>query len=891
MGRAALGALLVAWGVLVGGCGAGTGAGGMATAGAAFRFGNAVNLPFATVASGPIDALLVEEPASASDRVSVRGASTESYAGAQSLHRFLASVGARPAGSRLLLGRRLIHTRDGELVLPNRDAVARGLARAGNGDLTFAYDGWSPAAQAELSAFVDAIYPVCVQVYGKPAFSNTVTLVLDDTITDLTGGVYDATANEIRIPALTDNADANHVMIVRQLLHAFHDDAMFYYEQWEQGFSVAAADAIVSIYNPAYDPSYGSLYVTNLYELLNTPELGHDRIFGTGFDGMITWRLGMAAAAWSKCWVEDPTFFARFNDAYYARWNADATAAGNVPVLARIASSVLPSVEGQSFYEWFRRQYALDTSLDVGDRTYIYSLPEHDRLILVIDTFVATEDGRETPRSGGAVLEFFDYTAAFSLYVQEGYEVSIPGVGTDAGQGYYVGSLYNIGGAQRITVTVAIGSVQRQLIFPYMVRGETEATGSSILGAAIGRDDGTVSVSFNGGSSENITVSQGAFGSRVGGVDSYPAKVRFTFTDADGVSTTRQVNTGYFFYVILPSILERQTLSHYFAAGTAGMHLMSVPGYPVATEDSAALGVDPSQLLMAYWDPARQDELYEVYPFMPPLVPGRGYWLRVTSPLQVQFEADVIPAGMSHKLYLTPGWNLVGCPFTQNVNVADLAVDNGSGSVSFAQAVQNAWVRGLVFGYTEAAGYQEASSLVPWSGYWMYCKVSGVTVTVPNPTAAASSVRAGVRSVPEPEWAVRLRAEPPSGVTASVLLGAARGASEGFDPSFDVEALPPGPGQPLIVSALADGGPECGLAREVRPVKGGVVTYTIRVGAVDGSLPAVLCAENVPPGWRLGICDATTGAALPSRGPGRFGPLAVTPSPRLLWVTLESVGS
>jgi len=889
-GRAALGALVAALGVLAGGCGTGPGAGGTTSASATFRFGNTVNSPFATVASGPLDALLIEEPSPAQGRVSVREDATHSYAGAQSLHQFLVSVGARPAGSRLLLGRRLIHTRDGELVLHNRDAVIRGLTRAGGGDLTFAYQGWSAATQAELSAFVDAIYPVCVQVYGKPAFSNTVTFVLDDTITDLTGGVYDATANEIRIPSLTDNTDANHVMVVRQLLHAFHDDAMFYYEQWEQGFSVAAADAIVSIHNASYDPSYGSLYVTNLYELLNAPELGHDRIFGTGFDGMITWRLGMAAGAWSKCWVEDPTFFSRFNSAYYARWSADTAAAGNVPVLASIASAVLPSVEGQSFYEWFRRQYALDTSLNVGDRTYIYSLPEHDRLILVIDSFTSTEDGRETARSGGAVLEFFDYTAAFSLYVQEGYEVSIPGVGTDAGQGYYVGSLYNIGGAQRITVTIALGSVQRQLVFPYMVRGETEATGSSILGAAIGRDDGTVSVSINGGSSESITVSQGAFGSRVGGADSSPAKVSLTFTDADGVATTRQVNTGYFFYVVLPSILERETLSHYFATGPSGMHLMSVPGYPVATEDAVALGVDPSKLLMAYWDPSRQDELYEVYPFMPPLVPGRGYWLRVTSPLQVQFEADVIPAGTSHRMYLTPGWNLVGCPFTQKVNVADLAVDDGSGSVSFGQAVQNAWVRGLVFGYTETDGYQEANSLVPWSGYWMYCKVSGVTVTVPNPTAAAASARAGTRSVPEPEWAVRLWAETPSSVPASVLLGAATDATDGFDPQFDVEALPPGPGQRVGMCVTADGAPEGGLSREVRPLVGRAATYAVRVWAAEGSCSLVLHAQGVPPGGRLRVEDAATGAAVASEGPGRFGPLAVSPSPRLLRVIVDLVG-
>lgn len=839
------------------GIGASSGAEGPGTA-ARPLFSNIVNEPFATIASGPMDALFVDDGAT---RVGARAAIGEKHPGVESLYNRLVSYGVKWADFPPMLARRIIHVNDGELVLPNRAEVRQSNAPVGNGTLTFTYENWSADQQSGLEGFVEAIYPICVEVYGAPAFTNTVKIIYDETVAGLTGGVYDSTLNEIRIPALTDNTQANEVMVIRQMLHAFHDDAAFYYEQWEQGFAIAAADIILRQFDDTYDPSYGPLYVTNLYELLNRPGLGHDRIFGTGYDGMLTWRLGMASGAWSKCVVEDPRFFSKFNAAYYAQWAADPDVAGRIPALTSIAAGALPSVEGTTFPDWFRRQYALDTSVSLGDRLYVYNLPQENSVILILDYFTVSADGTERPRGGTAALEFWDYTYQFSLFVQEGYECIIPGVGTDAGQGFYIGSLYNIGGAQRLTVTLQLGAILQSVTFPYMVRGAEEG-GNSFLGAMLGRDDGTVRVRIDGAEAEEMPVSQGAFGALVGGGESHPAKVVFEFEDADGKLVTQQVNTGFFFYAITPRMLQRQSLEHTFALGSNGLHLVSVPAYPVPSDDATVIGLPPSELLMATWDPSREgDNKYEIHPAMPPIIPGRGFWLKTNTSQRAQFEADVLPDDSEYDVLLLPGWNMLGNPSTHPVPLSQLGFDDGSGAVGFAQAVQNGLVRSAVYGYDQFNGYQETTALQPWEAVWVRCiKASGSRVIVPIAGTGETQTAAAQSLLPHPNWTVRLVASADEGPRSAVTLGVADDATDGFDALFDGEVPPYAPGQAVSLAVAAPDG--TWLARDVRRTGQGAYDFAVRPAGLSGGTSINLTLEpgpSSPTGLRGLLVDTETG--------------------------------
>ena len=97
-----------------------------------------------------------------------------------------------------------------------------------------------------------------------------------------------------------------------------------------------------------------SFYYTPYYDLLNQPALGNNTFFPPtpsgqtlgGLAGMLVPRLQMASTAWTKCYIEDPQFFVKFNNMYYDAVTADSTVANNAGRLRDIAAAALPNVEG-----------------------------------------------------------------------------------------------------------------------------------------------------------------------------------------------------------------------------------------------------------------------------------------------------------------------------------------------------------------------------------------------------------------------------------------------------------------------------------------------------------------------------------------------------------------
>src|SRR5262249_28719738 len=132
------------------------------------------------------------------------------------------------------------------------------------------------------------------------------------------------------------------------------------------------------------------LEASSRYDLLNQPPLGNDRFFPaskvsnpipTGsLAGMLYPRLQMSGTAWLKVLTEVPTFFSSFNNAYYAALVGNPNLKNDVPGLKAIAASVAPNVEGLTFADWYQRQYALDTSVSVGDKLYAWSTISRPKL-------------------------------------------------------------------------------------------------------------------------------------------------------------------------------------------------------------------------------------------------------------------------------------------------------------------------------------------------------------------------------------------------------------------------------------------------------------------------------------------------------------------------------
>lgn len=834
----------------------------------AAQFPNIENTPFATRTEGPRGAVTYEarsveasamrgalESALASRAAATRGGDEPEGA----FTRFLVAHGQKSPEVRFRPNRRAVPVRDGRVLYPS-------LASAGirqGGDLTFRFQGFSQSDAALLASIATKAYPLCRTYYGAPAFPHEVTVKLDASISNFAEGIYDAGTDTILLAPLSDNPRNTTFALVRHILHAFRDDAMLHYDAWEEGQVIAVANLVMADLEADWDPTLDrSEYSLNLYELLNAPELGNDAIWNTGFRGLVAIRLALSSGAWLKLLVEDPLAMAQFNEAYYPLFAGDTSIAGDVPRLASLMAGVVPEVEGRTFYDWFRSQYALDTSVPVGRRLYAGMIPTYDAAAIFVTHTVVGADGRERGEGGVVALEFWDYTHQYSLFVQEGYTIPIPATGGSAGIGEFSGSLYNIGGQQRITIDLVLEPIVKHLLFAYNSRREdldyqADPNGVNLYGAIAGRDSGTVRVSIRGGPEEEATLTQGAFRGHFGEGFIKPGKLRFTFTDGTGVEATRVINTGYFDYAIVDHIERRDRLTHTFTPTTTGLQLISFPAWPVGTDEAAILGRDRDRVLLASWqaDAAGEDK-YRIYPDLPPVAPGRGYWLRTTESIPVDLAVGLPDSALPYRIPLSPGWNLVGIPQNARLPVSSLRFDRGTEPVGFSQAVQNGWVRAVVFQWDgETGSYQEATSLEPWAGYWIRSIIAG------GCNIRFFGLQAEARQAQEtPALPDRLRSAgalvveievAAGGSAVPVVLARHPLATAGIDPEWDVEAPPPPLGQTLRAGVIR----ECGLlaydcdsaaSRDVLVQAGGGLAPELRVlgGCLrlssDGAAPVVL---------------------------------------------------
>ncbi|MEI6504149.1 MAG: hypothetical protein WCP21_24310, partial [Armatimonadota bacterium] len=315
-------------------------------------FGNTSNVPFASRCDGPQGAIVVaRQKGTMGTASSARLRALRAQHNPAKLKRAVASFRRlqknhlKSVDGQMRFPRTMVETLNGKLVQPDllRTTQSKAALGASTNNLTFEYVGWSASDQAALKTYLATAYPKAKQVYGPPAFNLTVKIIQDNTVDAVQGGVYDATANEIHIPPLSGNFPEDTYILLVLVLHAFHDDAMLYYDAWEEGMAGAAAYAIQL--TPGVSPGYdiidpGPFYCLSVYEPENQPELGNSTFYpASGATNMLIWRIAMARAAWQKCWIESRTFFSDFNKAYYAAYSS--ALPGDVLSLKELAAGVL----------------------------------------------------------------------------------------------------------------------------------------------------------------------------------------------------------------------------------------------------------------------------------------------------------------------------------------------------------------------------------------------------------------------------------------------------------------------------------------------------------------------------------------------------------------------
>ncbi|MHC1724877.1 MAG: hypothetical protein AB9866_02445 [Syntrophobacteraceae bacterium] len=187
-------------------------------------------------------------------------------------------------------------------------------------------------------------------------------------------------------------------------------------------------------------------------------------------------------------------------------------------------------------------------------------------------------------------------------------------------------------------------------------------------------------------------------------------------------------------------------------------HLISVPGAVPINGDAFAVygpGAEyPDGLrIFQYKNGANVEYLTGTGNPVSPVSPGQGYWVISRETRQLSIDSfPLAPSGDPVSVTLTPGWNIVGYPYSSAMPLSRVRVDGFPiGSQSPTVLVENqAWGYHASY-FPVLDGTLGDLGLEPWNAYW-FKNVSSrdVTLTFPMPSTGETSGRVGKTISPAP---------------------------------------------------------------------------------------------------------------------------------------------
>lgn len=867
---------------------------------------NVVNRPFETVSNGPQNVIVIDidrvgRSPEAMDRLiraRVAQATRAQIQGARAQIRLYKQLGLLPEDYRLPILHTVVLRRNGELILPTRTR-SDGL---GNGSLSFQIvdgtDPFPPAYKALLQSVLNAAPTLVEAEYGKPARTLTIQVVnFDDDIGDrdaVVGGIYDVSNNRFLFP-IYNSSEAAAVNLLNLVVRAFHADVAPFYDVWEEGFARAvtariargAAFRSLAGLNPAFiDQTLDNTYDARpYYDAWNQPTLGSPSfiapslrqlpIAGGTTGGLWLVRYQMAGSVWLKVATEYPTFFREFNQRYYQSYTpnlrGDSAALLNLAqqALAAISGNPNPTVEGVPLDQWVRRQHILDTSVTYGRKLHAQVFPyasglqpdEQAVFTVFLTYFQTTRVGNgwdEALLNGTCYPVYWDYNFN-RLTLSPQYERVDIRVGTGAVVPSFVGSE---AANQRLTVDFSVGTEGARIYYPSSkVQGMNFR--NNFFGVVFGLENGTVEVQI-GTETRSAPVTNGAFGMLFSDATLSRERIAtLTFFNAQGVQVgVWRANTGIGFHYV-QAYLDPQAGSFNLSRPT-GLHMISFPLRPFQTDMAQLLNIPSSQMRLAQW---RQERFnYAYYPETPPPAPGVGYFLQLSSPINVTIQGEPAPNNRPFAIALQPGWNLVGVPFNQAVPLGSLqVVHQFSSPVSWETATESIGgepplVGSRVWTLGTLGTYVQATQLEPGRAYWIrVLRPEGVTLLVPPPVGGTSRSRA---SEPQPAWAMELVLQSPvgGGVVTLGLDNAVRTRSH----AYNHDAPPALPGMSAFGVQTENGNL---LTQAVQP-NTGRQEWTLQVAPAEPNREHTLSwriPSHTPRRWRVYLENPITGERVDMR--------------------------
>ena len=218
----------------------------------------------------------------------------------------------------------------------------------------------------------------------------------------------------------------------------------------------------------------------------------------------------------------------------------------------------------------------------------------------------------------------------------------------------------------------------------------------------------------------------------------------------------------------------------------SGLSMMSLGLTLTDTDPGANLDLTHGAVL-SRWDPALVNSgtdvvggyhqyLTSVSDSFMALTPGRGYWLRTTQPMTLSLSGAA--ATTNTRIAFDAGWNQLGNPYMDDVDVTSATVVIAGTSYSLDQSNDRGWTRNYMWGYdTARRSYRLISAELPFStptigkgqGFFFLGERSGQLV-LSNPALSTSAVAAK----PQPlavDWSLRLTAETAGAADTDNFLG------------------------------------------------------------------------------------------------------------------------
>jgi len=298
-----------------------------------------------------------------------------------------------------------------------------------------------------------------------------------------------------------------------------------------------------------------------------------------------------------------------------------------------------------------------------------------------------------------------------------------------------------------------------------------------------------------------------------------------------------------------------------------GLSLMSVGAITQEKDLAAVLGVPPASLAAARWNPTTAGyERYQSNPNSPFLqhALGRAFWLNTTDPLMRSVAGQPAPEG-AYPIAVIPGWNMIGNPYTTNLDVTGATVTVGGETETLADAADRGWVRDYMWSYdTFLQSYVLVSPSISWAetairkgrGVFMRSFVNA-TVELPRPGDAAvpAASGAGEAEAITADWQIRLVAQTDGAADVDNFVGVSSAAVK-----LNAVASPPPQGvdlyfenEPGVRSAAAFSRP--GAANVTKNFK----VQSAQTGPVSISWPDL---SALPGEYRPFLVDAAGGKTI-----------------------------